>query len=328
METRRTNTKCTTPTRKATGMSTDRIITFNVGGRSCATYASTLAKFPNTMLSRMVSGSNGMSLKKDENGNYFIDRPAEEFEQVLSYYRDGIVPSNLALCLYWGFVEGDMVDITQGVCLIREKAMSFLDSRLTQAKQWVRRMMLAFPLSQKNEPTSLKKFLVYTGDAADPTLPEKWFEGLSQPEIDKLKAAYPLKFRKTEADSIHRLWQTFREEFVMRHEQRTIIKCILRRIGCRRVKWSHFRYVCICERGYDNANVIERKSPLRPISIYPPIEGLKKRSYDIGCPRMISKAITDVLPSHISECPDLCWHRYCLKFKLCTSRDYDAMLML
>jgi len=78
------------------GLTNDRRIKFNVGGKRFETWVSTLMKYPNTMLGAMVQPMNNPLFPKEE---IFFDRDPRAFEVILNFYRNGklIVPDWLPL---------------------------------------------------------------------------------------------------------------------------------------------------------------------------------------------------------------------------------------
>lgn len=66
------------------------IVRLNVGGRVFATSHSTLTYFPDTMLSKLVSGD--IPSHRDETGAFFIDRDPDLFCHVLNYLRNPLSP--------------------------------------------------------------------------------------------------------------------------------------------------------------------------------------------------------------------------------------------
>eukprot|EP01114_Cavostelium_apophysatum_P019143 TRINITY_DN6082_c0_g1_i1.p1 TRINITY_DN6082_c0_g1~~TRINITY_DN6082_c0_g1_i1.p1 ORF type:complete len:337 (+),score=61.78 TRINITY_DN6082_c0_g1_i1:58-1068(+) len=84
-------------------------VTLNVGGKKFETYASTLAKFPESLLGAMFHPRNSHLRKLDSTGEYFFDRSPQVFESILNFYRTGklrLVPGVSRLMLedeldYW-----------------------------------------------------------------------------------------------------------------------------------------------------------------------------------------------------------------------------------
>jgi hypothetical protein len=60
----------------------DTIIELNVGGHHITTYLSTLQKEKTSKLSEMFENYKSMEVDKD--GNIFLDRPPEHFENILN----------------------------------------------------------------------------------------------------------------------------------------------------------------------------------------------------------------------------------------------------
>ena len=65
----------------------DSCIKLNIGGHIYTTSTLTLTKDPQSMLAAMFSGRH--SVKKEEDGSYFIDRDGTHFRYILNYLRDG-----------------------------------------------------------------------------------------------------------------------------------------------------------------------------------------------------------------------------------------------
>lgn len=63
------------------------------------TYASTLSKFPNTLLGAMFNPRNEELLASQIENEFFFDRDPRAFEVILNYYRTGklVVPSWIPL---------------------------------------------------------------------------------------------------------------------------------------------------------------------------------------------------------------------------------------
>jgi len=61
------------------------LINLNVGGSKFTTTATTLTRFPDTMLGAMFSGRH--KLTADASGHYFIDRDGTHFRHILNYLR-------------------------------------------------------------------------------------------------------------------------------------------------------------------------------------------------------------------------------------------------
>ena len=64
----------------------DSCIKLNIGGHIYTTSTLTLTKDPQSMLAAMFSGRH--SVKKEEDGSYFIDRDGTHFRYILNYLRD------------------------------------------------------------------------------------------------------------------------------------------------------------------------------------------------------------------------------------------------
>eukprot|EP01125_Pyxidicula_operculata_P018696 TRINITY_DN6665_c0_g1_i2.p1 TRINITY_DN6665_c0_g1~~TRINITY_DN6665_c0_g1_i2.p1 ORF type:complete len:362 (+),score=67.40 TRINITY_DN6665_c0_g1_i2:21-1106(+) len=69
--------------------STERRIKLNIGGQIFETYASTLTKYPNTLLGAMFHQRNIDMLAWDKDGHFFFDRDPRVFEVILNFYRTG-----------------------------------------------------------------------------------------------------------------------------------------------------------------------------------------------------------------------------------------------
>jgi hypothetical protein len=87
-------------------------VQLNIGGHSYTTSTMTLTKDPASMLAAMFSGRH--SLKKDDDGSFFIDRDGTHFRYILNYLRDG------------GFKEGT----------IPSDDVAFLNELLTEAEYY------------------------------------------------------------------------------------------------------------------------------------------------------------------------------------------------
>ena len=68
-------------------MSSSEIVRLNVGGAKYFTTKSTLRKYPRSMLGAMFTEN--ISLSKDEDGYYFIDRCGHIFQYILQFLRCG-----------------------------------------------------------------------------------------------------------------------------------------------------------------------------------------------------------------------------------------------
>ncbi|MBN3303500.1 KCNRG protein, partial [Amia calva] len=68
-------------------MSNQEIITLNVGGETFTTLVSTLNKYPEARLARMLDGSDPEF--RVGNGHYFVDRDGTLFKHILDYIRNG-----------------------------------------------------------------------------------------------------------------------------------------------------------------------------------------------------------------------------------------------
>ena len=87
------HTELPTTPQRSPALNTDdphEIVHLNVGGTKFATTMATLQSQPGTLLSEMFSGR--MSLRRDRDGNYFIDRDGQSFRHVLNFLRDGTLP--------------------------------------------------------------------------------------------------------------------------------------------------------------------------------------------------------------------------------------------
>jgi len=72
-------------------MSTDEIISLDVGGTRFDTSRQTLLKDPNSMLAKMFDPESKMKPGLLRNGAYFLDRDPEWFRTILNYLRNGIL---------------------------------------------------------------------------------------------------------------------------------------------------------------------------------------------------------------------------------------------
>lgn len=64
-------------------------LTLNVGGKRFTTTRNTLARFEDTMLSKMFSKKDNWRSAVDDSGAYLIDRSPEYFEPILNFLRNG-----------------------------------------------------------------------------------------------------------------------------------------------------------------------------------------------------------------------------------------------
>lgn len=85
-------------------MASTELIKLKVGGRKFETTASTLAKYPKTLLGQIVDVNQKIPFKKDVKGYIFFDRNSDLFDYILDYYRTGkiVCPNQIA---YSDFVE-------------------------------------------------------------------------------------------------------------------------------------------------------------------------------------------------------------------------------
>ena len=67
----------------------DSCIKLNIGGHLYTTSTLTLTKDPQSMLAAMFSGRH--SVKKEEDGSYFIDRDGTHFRYILNYLRGNVI---------------------------------------------------------------------------------------------------------------------------------------------------------------------------------------------------------------------------------------------
>ena len=67
----------------------DSCIKLNIGGHLYTTSTLTLTKDPQSMLAAMFSGRH--SVKKQEDGSYFIDRDGTHFRYILNYLRGNVI---------------------------------------------------------------------------------------------------------------------------------------------------------------------------------------------------------------------------------------------
>lgn len=100
----------------------EKIITLNVGGKRFQIYPSILATLPNSMLARMFSPSEFVSIAKPNDGDgvsYFFSRPSHLFKYILECYYYGTIstapPAGVAAehwykeLLFWGLVEENFI---------------------------------------------------------------------------------------------------------------------------------------------------------------------------------------------------------------------------
>jgi hypothetical protein len=73
-------------------LETDAIVKLNIGGRKFCTYQSTLLKLPESLLGRMFSKEQRLSVRKDDKGYVFFDRNPDLFEHIIEYYRSETIP--------------------------------------------------------------------------------------------------------------------------------------------------------------------------------------------------------------------------------------------
>jgi len=66
-------------------VSDDEIVTINVGGHTFTTFRSSLLRFSNSILARMIKGQ--IPLRKDKDGNLFLDRDPNIFKYILEFLR-------------------------------------------------------------------------------------------------------------------------------------------------------------------------------------------------------------------------------------------------
>ena len=84
-------------------MSSDEVVTINVGGAMYTTTRHTLAKYPDSMLGAMFNGKYTPTAC-DQQGNHFIDRDGHMFRHVLNFLRSG------RLCLPQGFKDFELLE--------------------------------------------------------------------------------------------------------------------------------------------------------------------------------------------------------------------------
>ncbi|KAK3097093.1 hypothetical protein FSP39_006289 [Pinctada imbricata] len=97
------------------------VIELNVGGKHYTTSHLTLVKCKDTMLSAMFSGD--YSVKKDQNGRYFIDADGDNFQYILNYLRYGeLPPQDVANQVYREATYFGLHGLTEAL----EKSPSFL----------------------------------------------------------------------------------------------------------------------------------------------------------------------------------------------------------
>ena len=94
-------------------------IKLDIGGHIYATSVLTLTKDPQSMLATMFSGKH--SVKKEEDGSYFIDRDGTHFRYILNYLRDGgfkegLLPGDILMELQ---TEAEYYQLSGLVALLR-----------------------------------------------------------------------------------------------------------------------------------------------------------------------------------------------------------------
>lgn len=73
----------------------DEIVSLNVGGKLFQTTRSTLKTFPESFFGLMFSDNQFQPSIKDKDGNWFIDRSYEHFDEILSFFRKGKIPEHV-----------------------------------------------------------------------------------------------------------------------------------------------------------------------------------------------------------------------------------------
>ena len=97
----------------------EKRIKLDIGGHIYATSVLTLTKDPQSMLATMFSGRH--SVKKEEDGSYFIDRDGTHFRYILNYLRDGgfkegLLPGDILMELQ---TEAEYYQLSGLVTLVR-----------------------------------------------------------------------------------------------------------------------------------------------------------------------------------------------------------------
>lgn len=87
----------------------DKIIYFNVGGRSFAIGKEFIDKYPETLLYVLIRKESSL---KDNNGMFFIDRNPDLFSFILDFYRQDKI-------IYPTIVEKEVFDIELDYFLIK-----------------------------------------------------------------------------------------------------------------------------------------------------------------------------------------------------------------
>lgn len=67
----------------------DEIVKINVGGKCSTTFRSTLLRFSHSILARMITGQ--IPLRRDQDGNFFLDRDPNIFKYILDFLRSSKV---------------------------------------------------------------------------------------------------------------------------------------------------------------------------------------------------------------------------------------------
>lgn len=324
-------------------MATDPIITFNVGGQLHSTFRSTIMKYPNTMLGKVLGGDPGaIPLVKDANGHYFIDRSPIEFDQVLTYYREGIAPTSHSIRLYWGFGDPDLLTTEATVLKQRDNAFALFDTRYEVAKVWVRKMLACVTASESTTSFfPLIHVIVTTPDQLK--MSPEWLASLTEREQLDLSAMFALDdCKKLDTDPISVLWNRRVRASTLTEFQMTMVSAILSQLGCKDIGWNFERANwCLCglsKPGTQSNSDTETRDRLilkdldRCFRLSSVTENpvAKKRISVPLCRRIINHKIRGGHPMNSSclpECPDDERPiRYTLTFKFMTVDDYRTRI--
>lgn len=316
-------------------MSTDTIITFNVGGQIHSTFRSTIMKFPETMLAKAISGEAGaIPLQKDANGVYFIDRSPVEFEQVMAYYRDEIVPNSHRIRMYWGFGDTELHPIEAAVSLRREKAFGAFDESYEASKRWVRAMIT----SMASDLTSiLRGARVRTVELSQLEMSDDWLSSLTFNEQEKLIKMFNLRNPRPNADNAFdaSCWHRRLQTIAVSQPQMVVISAILQQIGCKDVKWAELNGPrCLCglsgKLGDEVRDMwimddIEENKCLVTLSVIATQTKVIHTRVPI-CRRTINykvRTVVDAKDTSLPKCPDGSTTIHVLTFKFATCEDYQ-----
>jgi BTB/POZ domain len=320
----------------------DPVLTFNVGGTLYRTHRSTITKFPNTLLARVITGDCGISLKTDSTGQYFIDRSPVEFDQLMAYYRDGTIPSSSAVCRYWGIVDDDMQDVAQSVVLLKQSVTDVLDGSLDLAKRWVR--SIVGDLSSFAQEYSTNPRVTFT------VIRRGWLCGLDKWLSSKERTPNELADVSSEfhlsalpdgtnpvaalvglpplpdGPSVYERWLKFRESVELSREDMHVIKAILTKLGFKRVEWKYKGQDCYCSRsGYKKTKIEVSSVNLYESELHQsntPKQLVSTVSVRL-CPRSVY-----IYGSQIPMCPGGTTPIYELSFLVLTNSEYRKRLIL